>query len=178
MSLKFDQVVERESLLTAASSVDAIHNFWTRYHNNADRYFCTIFLIGAIMPLSCMIVRSDPNVYRIEAVTSFRKALKVMEEIGEGFALARRMIERLQGVIDAAIRPIMLDHEISETVNLDATITSDGQGSAFGQHRAPLLSSNLGTPSMGEVSGMWDDFASLGMDFDSLLNYQMLVPMG
>lgn len=179
MSLKFDHIVGQQCLRTAVDSINAIHEFWTRYHNNTDRYFCTIFLISAVMPLSCIILRPDLNGTRTEATASFNKALQLMTDIADGFTLTRRMIERLQSVIDVATRPATFriegqEYNLLETLNRDVTNMSEEQNLPYGQQRAQRTFSNVGTPYMGDFSGMWD----LGLEVDSLINYQTLIPMG
>lgn len=181
LSMSFDHVVGRECLQTAMRSIDAICDFWSSYHNNADRYFCTIFLTGAIMPLSCIIVRPDSNGNRADAILSFQKALKLMEVIAEGFSLARKMIERLQSVIDVATRPAMLqleDQNMLENIDRNMSTANDDQNFFFGQHRSQSMFSNVDTPAMGDFPGVCDGTESLGIDIDNFVSYQMLIPMG
>jgi len=89
-----------------------------------------------IIPLICVIVQeSNSSLAREEIIQSFNKALKLLQDIAPGFALAELMLRRLDAAVEVAKQAIErrnaeLDH-ISEIDHIE--------GVDIGQHLLDLF---------------------------------------
>lgn len=110
VSLKYHSRDAEVCVAITASSIDAIHAFHTsKYHQSTDRYSSVIYLAGAIIPLTCVIIKEDNEIQgelRARASSSFQKALSLLQEISPGHTFAKRMLSRLRRIVDAANRNI------------------------------------------------------------------------
>jgi hypothetical protein len=112
VSLKYDTQAAEACIDIACSSIDAIHAFHTsRFHQRTDRYSSVIYLAGAIIPLTCIIIKEEgidnDKVLRASASEAFHKALALLRDISPGHTFARRMLQRLRRIVDAANKKIV-----------------------------------------------------------------------
>ncbi|KAH0844310.1 hypothetical protein FOPE_09304 [Fonsecaea pedrosoi] len=113
ISLQYSQKVAETSLSLAASSVQAIHGYHkSPWRRGVERYSSVVYLTVAIVPLICLIINKTIAVHiRAAATESFKIALAILTDISEGFALARRTLQRLRRLIDAANKVVAIDSD-------------------------------------------------------------------
>ncbi|KAK4938712.1 hypothetical protein LTR10_020895 [Elasticomyces elasticus] len=81
-----------------------------------DRYFMTVYLAGVLTPLSAVIVATNLSwAVRNRAIVTFQRANNALKELAKGFGLARRMLRRLQGVIDT-VSTTLADPDIASSL--------------------------------------------------------------
>lgn len=118
VNLKYQPRDGEACLAITTSSIDAIYAFHhSKFHQNTDRYSSVIYLAGAIIPLTCIIIKDGNDVgsdVRACAVRAFRKALSLLEDISPGHTFAKRMLARLRRIVDAANRKILNKERIDD----------------------------------------------------------------
>jgi hypothetical protein len=124
VSLNYQYQAAEACATIASSSIDAIHTFHTStFQQRTDRYSSVIYLAGAIIPLTCIIIREEgkdnDNALRMKASDTFHKALAILQDIATGHTFARNMLQRLRRIVDAANKKIVsrlpvADFDISE----------------------------------------------------------------
>jgi hypothetical protein len=112
VSLNYHNQAAEACVSIASSSIDAIYSFHTsKYHQRTDRYSSVIYLAGAIIPLTCIIIKEEgsdiDNALRTNASQAFHKALALLKDISPGHTFARRMLQRLKRIVDAANKRIV-----------------------------------------------------------------------
>jgi len=111
VNLKYHPRDAEACVAITASSIDAIHSFHvSRFHQRTDRYSSVMYLAGAIIPLTCIIIRDGNDIdddLRVLAVRAFHKALSLLQDISPGHSFAKRMLTRLKRIVDAAKRKIL-----------------------------------------------------------------------
>lgn len=81
------------------------------FKQNTERFPTVSFLSGTIVTLAAVILanRVDRTTYQ-NACESFKKAIKVLEDISPGFSLARRVLHRFQKITHAATQRMTTGH--------------------------------------------------------------------
>jgi len=137
VTLKCSRKLAEECVWIATSSVDAMDAYRTSSDkNHMYRHSSVMYLTAAIIPLICVIVQeSNSSLAREEIIQSFNKALKLLQDIAPGFALAELMLRRLDAAVEVAKQAIErrnaeLDH-ISEIDHIE--------GVDIGQHLLDLF---------------------------------------
>lgn len=169
MSLKFDQPTADECFNIATDTIDAVCEYFSRFHIAADRYLCTLYITNAMLPLSCIIVKQDhPEASREQSIASFNKALSFMEDISRDFALSRRMIHRLQGIIDLVKRAVLSRSQPQQMM---------GDEFNFDIDMNQFLFSNVGTPTMLDFPGLVNEpGGDLNFNYDNV-NFPMFMQL-
>jgi len=147
VSLKYDTQAAEACVAIASSSIDAIHAFHTsRFHQRTDRYSSVIYLAGAIIPLTCIIIKEEINdndkALRASASEAFHKALTLLRDISPGHTFARRMLQRLRRIVDAANKKTVSKRPGGE-LDLSLRAESQMQGNFSGGPNSNSHVSNL-----------------------------------
>lgn len=140
LTLEFDKQTAEVCGSIAASSIEAVDMFsQSQYSNEADRFSCTTFLIGAVLTLICIIVKSDNIEPPPETIIrSFNKGLSLLNSISTKFHLARYFLDRVARLIATAQQSIqghqkidqfMLDPEAFDSTRLVPQMMSFFDGS-------------------------------------------------
>lgn len=193
MTLSFDEDTATQCLDVCKDSIDCLSAYYLSSSVLTDRYFCTMSLTAAIIPLSCIIVKSGRDIgnqIQTKAIDLFLLAIETMQNMAPTFQLTRRMISRLSGIIQA-VEKIRRNNTSGQGLprpslpNCPDGSTSRDPGSVAGELICPGFELNefLGSFS-GRVSPIlnwgdeiWDPPNRLGGENEHLL-YPMLLPTG
>lgn len=173
LSLKFSQSTAEESLWIATSSIDSVKVSLPWSYDQTERYFSTLYLTSALTVLSCIITKEDTSqTLRLEAIESFKRGIKLLEDISNGFILARRMLQRFQKVIKSTSKAISFQAEGREAppnhpndeeqdsqprcMNLFDNVGNAEDHDLAQPHPGNFVVSHMPTPSMGDYLGTWD----------------------
>jgi len=119
VNLKYHLQEAEACVAITTSSIDAIHAFHTSiFDQSTDRYSSVMYLSGAIIPLTCIIIKDDSdtdNKLRVCAVRAFQKAVSLLQELAPGYTFAKRVLMQLRRILDAANRKILAKGLIDET---------------------------------------------------------------
>lgn len=101
LGLKYNRTIAEECVLIATSSVNAIHAYYhSRYHKQTNRYSSILYLMGSLLILVCVIVKSDNDqCTRSQAIESFKKGLYIHNELSTNFTMARHALHRMHRII-------------------------------------------------------------------------------
>ncbi|KAI9743674.1 MAG: hypothetical protein M1818_002990 [Claussenomyces sp. TS43310] len=137
LGLKYNDTNAAECVAIAASSVNAIHTFnASPLHQPTDRFSSLLYLVGAIIPLICVIVRRD-NVAqtRTDAIEAFKRNLEMMEEMSPNFTQAGHALGRLQWIVGTAKRTFELvisaDHPVADVRDIHTDALAPPAGDFF-----------------------------------------------
>jgi hypothetical protein len=135
VNLKYHLREAEVCVAIATSSIDAIHAFHTsKFHQRTDRYSSVIYLSGAIIPLTCIIIKDDNNTdndLRLCAWLAFQKAVSLLQEIAPGCTFAKRVLMQLRRIVDAVNRKIparVLIHETNGSLRNDGKVVEKNFG--------------------------------------------------
>ncbi|EXJ90160.1 hypothetical protein A1O3_03229 [Capronia epimyces CBS 606.96] len=170
----FDNTMADEVVKIAQSSIATLKDSLRTSADPTDRYFSTIYLVGVITPLSCIVVKEETlPLLRAEAVASWKEAVQLLQEIARDFDLARRLLQRFHGVIKMADFIIVSQSNGTNFTNQSALPDlpnevpngngDDGAAQGLNEHPHLLFPlSHLPTP-----AGNDQPFGGGGMAFDS-----------
>lgn len=101
LAFKYDHSIAEECVLIATSSVNAIHAYYhSRYHKQTNRYSSILYLMGSLLILVCVIVKSDINQFtRSTAIDTFKRGLSIHNELSTNFTMARHALHRMHRII-------------------------------------------------------------------------------
>lgn len=108
LSLKYNSKIAVECTTIAASSVNAVHShYYSQSYHPVNRFHLVFYLVGALLPLVCIIVKKDNNQQlRAEAIDAFKKGLAVLNDMYPSYGTARHSRRRLNRIIASAMRAI------------------------------------------------------------------------
>jgi len=112
LSLKYNDAIAEECVSIAASSIDALHiHHGSQAHKPTGRFSSVLYLVGALLPLVCIIVKSD-NVQqtRADAIEAFKKGLSMMNQMYPNFSCARHTLRRIRRIVATAKKAISRFH--------------------------------------------------------------------
>jgi len=106
--MQYDTATALQCSTIAASSIDAVHIYLSSsVHRTTDRWSSVLYLVSAILPLVCIIVKNDNEpVLRANAITSFKKGLSLLNSMSPNFSWARHTLKRIQRIIGTAKKAI------------------------------------------------------------------------
>lgn len=108
LSFKYNSKTAEECAKIAASSINAIqlHYHSTLYHPVA-RWASILFLVGAILPLVCIICKKE-NVQQVreDSIDAFKRGVAILNHMYPTSANARHALRRIQRIIASAARSI------------------------------------------------------------------------
>ncbi|MCJ1305667.1 hypothetical protein MMC08_008483 [Hypocenomyce scalaris] len=190
-SLKYDAKTAEDCVVR---SINAIHTHITsQAYRPADRWSSTLYLTGALLPLVCVIVKSDnAQQIRVAAIDAFNKDLSMLNQLSPTFSLARHTLHRLQRIINTVKRAI---HTAANSITLDNPNEFDPeslvpQNTDFFNHNyskdlvnQPLLNgpwtySLMHGPDVDVSSTIADGMDLLWSDNDFLNNRRIVFPSG
>jgi len=101
LSLTYDHKTAEEAVAIAASSVNAIHTYYTsQYHKQISRFSATLYLMGSLLVLVCVIVKNDnPQHTRAHAIEAFKKGLEMHNEMSTNYTMSRHALRRIHRII-------------------------------------------------------------------------------
>ncbi|KIX91958.1 uncharacterized protein Z520_12347 [Fonsecaea multimorphosa CBS 102226] len=104
ISLTYGIDVAKSCIDIAREVVSVVETFYTSQRTNrCARHAYLQHLVGALVPMTCIIVRQDNGEELTRpAITLFQKALKLMETFAQGSFLARHVLQHMQRPIKAA----------------------------------------------------------------------------
>lgn len=193
MSLTFDEAAADHCLQLSVESIDSITEYYASSFQSADRYFCTMFLTAAIMPLSCIILKGGyAGNIQSAALDAFTAAMRLMDGMAPSFDPTRRMLLRFSGIRDAignlsrvqSTQPA-LGHGLFGNGDpiagpLDAAVEqADTIPLVSVQDMSDLFGATNGKPSAasGWCDRMWDDLSLFGIGNSDSLLAPILSPM-
>ena len=108
LSLKYDDQTAEKVISITASSINAMHDHYgSSVYTPSERWSSVLFLTGALLPLVCVIVKSDnPQQRRADAIDLFKKGLYLLYQMAPNFGVARHSLARLQHIIGSVTRAI------------------------------------------------------------------------
>lgn len=195
MTLSFDDDTATQCIDVCKDSIDCLSAYYLSSSVLTDRYFCTMSLTAAIIPLSCIIVKSGReigNQIQTKAIDLFLLAIETMQNMAPTFQLTRRMISRLSGIIQAVEKirrnksgqglsgPSLLDCPDGPTIRDPGNVIGPSEeASCPGFELNEFLGSFSGrvSPILNWGDEIWDPPNRLGGENEHLL-YPMLLPTG
>jgi hypothetical protein len=101
LAFTYDQGTADEAVLIASSSIDAIHTFYTsQYHKQVGRFSATLYLMGSLLILVCVIVKNDgERQTRTRAIEAFKKGLQMHSEMSTNYIMSRHALRRIHLII-------------------------------------------------------------------------------
>jgi hypothetical protein len=108
LTLEYDDASAKDCVLIAGNTIDALYSHHISPHCQAsDRYSIVLYMVGALLPLVCVIVKSD-NVRqtRADAIDSYQKGLSLLTQLAPNFSGARHALRRLHRIIGTAKQSI------------------------------------------------------------------------
>ena len=196
LSLKYNDTTAEDVLSIASSSINAIHD----HHNSqiykpTERWSSVLFLTGALLPLVCVIVKSENTQQRrVDAIEVFKKGLSLLYQMAPNFGTARHALARLQRIIASATQTInrlhsaelfSLDPKDFATESLFPQITdlfnhdhcADPERDLLNEQFQGPFSFNMNSMADPDFPGIADHADALWVD-DFLNNRLMLFPTG
>jgi len=101
LAFTFDHHTAEECVTIATSTIDAIDAIYTsQYHRQINRYGATLYLMGSLLVLVCVIAKSDryPRTSTC-AIEAFKKGLRIHNEMSSNYAMARHALRRIHKII-------------------------------------------------------------------------------
>jgi hypothetical protein len=157
------------------------------------RHSSVMYLTAAVIPLICVIYQeSNSSLAREEVVQSFNKALKLLQDIAPGFALAELMLRRLDAAVEVAKQAIERSkaelNEFSEIGNMEGADVGQHLLDLFKEFERPQdeISSDQGTlfwtdhitnPLGGGFSLDMNDTNLFAADVNNQFDWSMSVPI-
>ena len=122
LALNYDDKTARDCISIAASSIDGIHaHYHSPSYRPTDRFSSVLYLVGSLLPLICIIIRSENDgEARADAIDAYQKALSMLKLMSPNFSAARHTLRRLHRVIATTERAIHKFHD-AEYIALDPT---------------------------------------------------------
>ena len=108
LSLGYGETMASECVSIASNSIDVISAcFAAPSHKPTDRFSSTLYLVGSLLPLVCVIAKHDNKpTTRSKAIEAFQKDLALLQEMAPNFSAARHSLRRLHRVIKTTVRAI------------------------------------------------------------------------
>jgi hypothetical protein len=196
LSLTYDATTAADCVSISTSSIDAIRaQLSSKIYMPTDRWSSVLYLVGALLPLVCIIVRTENDQKtRALAISTFKVGVSIMSDLAPSFPLARHTIRRLNKIIGSAMQAIKLFHEAEMSAlhpkEFELEILAPQINDLFmNDHRMDpardLLDQQLGEGINYDMFPMADadygDGNGIGIDeswLDGLLNEQMLFLSG
>lgn len=171
LSFSYSTTTASECISIAGSSITAIatHNA-SSYHRPTDRYSSALYLVGALLPLICIILKaSNDNGFdaRSDAIALFKQGLQMLHDMAPNFSLARHVLERLRRVILTVKQAIKRFHDAESRAGLgtdDGISAGDVSGFLHGADADTLMLQMTGFFAQGSMDGQVE---GLGMTLDS-----------
>lgn len=108
LNMQYDPQTATQCVAIATSSIDAVHLYLSSsVHRPTDRFSSVLYLVGALLPLVCIIVKDDNSSQtRGHAIASFKKGLSLLNAMSPNFSWARHTLRRIHRIIGTAKRAI------------------------------------------------------------------------
>lgn len=113
LSLQWDLKTAQDCTAIAGGTINAIHaHYYSPSHHSVDRSSSVLYLVGALLPLVCIICKRDSQQQvRESAINGFKKGLTILNHMYPAFGNARHALRRLHKIIASAMRAINDFHE-------------------------------------------------------------------
>ncbi|EXJ90156.1 hypothetical protein A1O3_03225 [Capronia epimyces CBS 606.96] len=108
LSLGFDDEMAKDCTTISGALINAIHaSHYSPTHTLTDRYSACLYLSSALLPLVCIIVKSecDPAI-REDAIQAYNKGLSTLQALVPSFSAARHTLQRLLRITQTTERAI------------------------------------------------------------------------
>lgn len=141
LSLSHDEATANNCIAIASQSIDIIATIYrASTAHSADRFTLVLFLVGCLVPLTCVILKKENDVaVRRAAAEPFGQFLALMRDMAPHFSAARHTLQRLSKIIATTERAVQalnvteitsplpsLEHE-DLALDLAAFFDTDGQ---------------------------------------------------
>lgn len=105
---RYSTKTAEECMTITSSSVDAISDHMnSRVSKPTHRWYSVLYLVGCLMPLTCIIVQKDNDQQlRARAIESFDKAFAILNNLTSTFTLARHTVLRLNRIMSSVTKAI------------------------------------------------------------------------
>ncbi|OCK75226.1 hypothetical protein K432DRAFT_177297 [Lepidopterella palustris CBS 459.81] len=117
---RYSEATADECVSIATSTIEALHaHHACQLHKPTGRFSSVLYLVGALLPLVCIIVKRDnKKSTRAQAIDSFKKGLTIFNGMYSNYTVARHTLRRLHRIIETAKRAILNFHN-SESLTID-----------------------------------------------------------
>lgn len=108
LNLKYTDETAEACVTISTNTIDVITcQLNSKSYNSSDRWASVLYLIGATLPLVCIILRKE-NVpqTRTAAIEAFKKSLSILNGLAVNFGLARHTLRKLSRIIGSAMQAI------------------------------------------------------------------------
>jgi len=108
LNMTYDTATAENCVTIATSSINAIYTYLSSpFHRSTDRFSSVLYLVGALLPLVCIIVKNDNDIQtRTLAISAFKKGLNLLNSMSPNFSWARHTLRRIHRIIGTAKRAI------------------------------------------------------------------------
>lgn len=108
LNMQYDNLTATQCVTIAKSSIDAVNLYLSSsVHRPTDRFSSVLYLVGALLPLVCIIVKNDNEpATRGNAISSFKKGLSLLNAMSPNFSWARHTLRRIHRIIGTAKKAI------------------------------------------------------------------------
>lgn len=104
LNMAYDDTMARTCIAIAANSIDAVEKHRaSQISDPTGRWSFGFYIVGALLPLVCIIVKRDNNPSLCsEAIGLFKRGLSMLNAMAPNSGLARHALGHLQGIIVSA----------------------------------------------------------------------------
>jgi hypothetical protein len=110
INMSYDNITAESCVTIAGSSIDAIYIYLSsQVQRPTDRWSSVLYLVGALLPLVCIIVKNDiVQKTRADAIEAFKKGLSLLNSMSPNFSWARHTLRRIHRIVGTAKRAIQI----------------------------------------------------------------------
>lgn len=120
LSLQYDDEFAEQCLGIASSTVNTLQTYHgSHIFHPMDRFASTLYLVGALLSLACIITRCDNiKATRKEAIEAFDKGLRLVTKMAADSYAARHALGRSRRIV-IKVKQAIQDFEINETMFIE-----------------------------------------------------------
>lgn len=170
LSLQYDDDFAGQCLSIASSTVNTLQTYHgSHIFHPMDRFASTLYLVGALLSLACIITRRDNiTATQKEAIEAFDKGLRLVTQMAADSYAARHALGRSRRIV-IKVKQAIHDFEINETMSSDNNPSNPQDGMVIADDfNESLTAANFMMSPQGIADIVWQEDNGLLQDAQGL----------